>query len=175
MYNLSCFRHKGGQFLKAIALPRKYVSEVVCLRKPFSFYHYDFRYQRWWASSSFERLFLYTRMANILLNVNNRIYKQNTRTHTKWSWKLSISVLTDYYKTVLILTLPFRRGIKIGFQRLRVFVRNCFTIVTQRKTLFDVISLLGDMVIAYRTNFVVILCQEHLGHFMINVPHTLEF
>ena len=33
----------------------------------------------------------------------------------------------------------------------------CSTIVTPKKALFDVISLLGDLVIAYRTNFVVIV------------------
>ena len=34
---------------------------------------------------------------------------------------------------------------------------NCSTIVTPKKALFDVISLLGDLVIAYRTNLVVIV------------------
>ena len=48
-------------------------------------------------------------------------------------------------------------GIKIGFQRLRFFVCNCSTIVTPKKALFDVNSLLGDLVIAYRTNLVVIV------------------
>ena len=35
-----------------------------------------------------------------ILVTNDRIYKQNTYTYTKWSWKLSISILTDCYKTV---------------------------------------------------------------------------
>ena len=34
-----------------------------------------------------------------ILVTNDRIYKQNTYTYTKWSWKLSISILTDRYKT----------------------------------------------------------------------------
>ena len=34
---------------------------------------------------------------------------------------------------------------------------NCSTIVTPKKALFDLISLLGDLVIAYRTNLVVIV------------------
>ena len=34
---------------------------------------------------------------------------------------------------------------------------NCSTVVTPKKALFDVISLLGDLVIAYRTNRVVIM------------------
>ena len=68
----------------------------------------------------------------------------------------------------------FRRGLKIGFQRLGVFVCNCSTIVTPKKALFDVISLLGDVVIAYRTNLVVIvpkgfrtLHDQCLVHFSI--------
>ena len=58
---------------------------------------------------------------------------------------------------ILFFLLLFRRGIEIGFQRLRVFVRNCATIVTLKKALFHVIPLLGDLVIAYRTNLVVIM------------------
>ena len=50
-----------------------------------------------------------------------------------------------------------RRGIEIGFQRLRVFVYNCFAIVTPQKAFFHVISPLGNLVIAYRTNLVVIV------------------
>ena len=49
-----------------------------------------------------------------------------------------------------------RRGIEIGFQRLRVFVCNCSAIVTPQKALFYVISPLGNLVIAYRTNLLVI-------------------
>ena len=45
----------------------------------------------------------------------------------------------------------------IGFHLLRVFVCNRSTIVTPKKALFDVISLLGDLVIAYWTTFVVIV------------------
>ena len=60
-------------------------------------------------------------------------------------------------KLILFFVLLFRGGIKIGFQRLRFFVCNCSTIVTPKKALFDVISLLGDLVIAYRTNLVVIV------------------
>ena len=48
-------------------------------------------------------------------------------------------------------------GIEIGFQRLCVFVCNCFAIVTPKKALFGVISLLEDLVIAYGTNLVVIV------------------
>ena len=36
-------------------------------------------------------------------------------------------------------------------------VCNCSTIVTPKKALFDVISLLGDLVIAYLTDLVVIV------------------
>ena len=60
-------------------------------------------------------------------------------------------------KLILFFVLLFREGIKIGFQRLRFFVCNCSTIMTPKKALFDVISLLGDLVIAYRTNLVVIV------------------
>ena len=52
-----------------------------------------------------------------------------------------------------------RRGIEIGFQRLRVFVCNCSAIVTPKKALFHVISPLGNLVIAYRTNLVVIVSK----------------
>ena len=38
-----------------------------------------------------------------------------------------------------------------------IFVCNCSTIVTPKKALFGVIPLLGDLVIAYRTNLVVIV------------------
>ena len=58
---------------------------------------------------------------------------------------------------ILFFLLLFRRGIEIAFQRLRVFVHNCSTIVTVKKALFHVISLLGNLVIAYRTNLVVIM------------------
>ena len=58
-------------------------------------------------------------------------------------------------KLILFFVLLFRGG--IGFQRLRFFVCNCSTIVTPKKALFDVISLLGDLVIAYRSNLVVIM------------------
>ena len=51
------------------------------------------------------------------------------------------------------------RGIEIGFQRLHVFVCNCSAIVTPKKALFDVISLLGNQVISYRTNLVVIVLK----------------
>ena len=64
--------------------------------------------------------------------------------------------------------------IEIGFQRLRVFVCNCSTIVTPTKALFHVISPLGNLVIAYRTNLVVIV-QKPLEHFMINIQYTLKF
>ena len=46
---------------------------------------------------------------------------------------------------------------EIGFQRLCVFVCNCSAIVTPKKALFGVISLLEDLVIAYGTNLVVIV------------------
>ena len=62
-------------------------------------------------------------------------------------WRLII------FRFILLL----RRGIKIGSQRLGVFVCNYSTIVTPKKALFDVISLFGDLLIAYRTNFVVIV------------------
>ena len=58
---------------------------------------------------------------------------------------------------MLFFVLLFRRGRDIGFQRLRVFVCNCSTILTPKKALFGVISLLGDLVIAYRKNLVVIV------------------
>ena len=48
-------------------------------------------------------------------------------------------------------------GIEIGFQRLCVFVCNCSAIVTSKKALFHVMSPLGNLVIAYRTNLVVIV------------------
>ena len=54
---------------------------------------------------------------------------------------------------ILFFVLLFGRKIKIGFQRLRFFVCNCSTIV--KALFFDVISLLGDLVIKYRTNLVV--------------------
>ena len=44
---------------------------------------------------------------------------------------------------------------------------NCATIVTPKKALFDVISLFEDLVIAYKTNIVVIvprafrICHDH--------------
>ena len=60
-------------------------------------------------------------------------------------------------KLILFFVLLFRRRIKIVFQRLGVFVCNCSTIVTPKKAIFDVISLLGDLMIAYRTNLVVIV------------------
>ena len=169
MNNLLCFRHKGGQFLKALSFLQSLCQGNICLR-----------------SFVWENLFPSTTMAFVtnadelhdeaLLKAcsSTREWEifyfialiigyinKHTHTYTQWNWKLSTSVLTDYYKTVLIFALPFRRGINIRFQRLRVFVSHFFTIVTQRKTLFDVISLLGDLVIAYRTNFVVISCQEH--------------
>ena len=80
-------------------------------------------------------------------------------------------------KLILFFVLLFRGGIKIGFQRLRFFVCNCSTIVTPKKALFDVISLLGNLVIAYRTNLVVNnrAKSSYIGHFMINVPYTLVF
>ena len=43
---------------------------------------------------------------------------------------------------------------KRGFQRLRVFVCCCSTIVAPKKALSRVISLLGDLVITYKTNIV---------------------
>ena len=64
--------------------------------------------------------------------------------------------------------------IEIGFQRLRVFVCNCSTIVTPTKALFHVISPLGNLAIAYRTNLVVIV-QKPFGHFMINNQYKLKF
>ena len=64
------------------------------------------------------------------------------------------SDLKGMKKSVICFVLLFRRGIKISFQRLGVFVCNCSIIVTPKKALFDVISLLGDLVIAYRTKFV---------------------
>ena len=48
---------------------------------------------------------------------------------------------------LLFFVLLFRSGIEIGFQRLRVFVCNCSTIVTPTKTLFHVISPLGNVVV----------------------------
>ena len=47
---------------------------------------------------------------------------------------------------------------------------NCSTIVTPKKALFDVISLLGDLVIAYRTNRVVIMPENESS----NPPLTLN-
>ena len=47
-------------------------------------------------------------------------------------------------KSVISFVLLCRRRVKIGFQRLRVFVFNCSTFVTPKKDVFDVISLLGD-------------------------------
>ena len=67
------------------------------------------------------------------------------------------SAIWKGWKLVLLFVLLFRRWIKIGSQRIGVFVCNCSTIVTPKKALFDVISLLGDLVIAYRTNLVVIV------------------
>ena len=60
-------------------------------------------------------------------------------------------------KLIFSFVLLFRRGIKFGFQRLRVFVSNCSTIVKPKKALFNVISLLGDLVIARKANLVVIV------------------
>ena len=71
---------------------------LACLKKRlFTFYHHGFRYGCLRISSSFGRLFLDPRMGNILFSAK---YKQNTHTYTKWSRKLSISVFSDYYKTV---------------------------------------------------------------------------
>ena len=64
-------------------------------------------------------------------------------------WKLII--------IIFIFVLLFRRGIEIRFQRFHVFVCNCSTIVKPAKALFHVISPLGNLVIAYRTNLVVIV------------------
>ena len=64
-------------------------------------------------------------------------------------WKLII--------IIFIFVLLFRRGIEIRFQRFHVFVCNCSTIVKPTKALFHVISPLGNLVIAYRTNLVVIM------------------
>ena len=64
-------------------------------------------------------------------------------------WKLII--------IIFIFVLLFRRGIEIRFQRFHVFVCNCSTIVKPTKALFNVISPLGNLVIAYRTNLVVIV------------------
>ena len=68
------------------------------------------------------------------------------------------TAISKGWKLIIFFVLLFRRGIKIGFQRLGVFVCNCSTIVTPKKALFDMISLLGDLVIAYWTNFVEIPC-----------------
>ena len=64
-------------------------------------------------------------------------------------WKLII--------IIFIFVLLFRRGIEIRFQRFHVFVCNCSTIVKPTKALFHVISPLGNLVIAYKTNLVVIV------------------
>ena len=45
-------------------------------------------------------LFVDPRMGNVLFNAKHRMSKQNTHTFTQWSRKLSISNLSDYYKTV---------------------------------------------------------------------------
>ena len=71
--------------------------------------------------------------------------------------RVKYTAISRNEKLIIIFALLFRRGIEIGFQRLRVLVCNCSTIMTPKKALFDVISLLGDLVIAYRTNFVMIV------------------
>ena len=76
-------------------------------------------------------------------------------------------------KLILIFVLLVRRGIKIGSQRLRIFVCNCSTIVTPKKALFDVTSLFGDLVIAHRTNFVVIV-PKAFGTFHDQCPRSTE-
>ena len=78
------------------------------------------------------------------------------------------------WELILFFVALFRRGIKIGFQRLRNFVCNCSTIVTPKKALFDVISLLLDLVITY-SQILLESCKKHLGHFMMYIPYTLGF
>ena len=63
--------------------------------------------------------------------------------------------ITTIKKTSIVLfVLLGRRGIKSAYQRLRLFVCYCSTIVAPKKALFHVISLLKDLVITYRTNLV---------------------
>ena len=44
-----------------------------------------------------------------LFSAKNRIYKQNTYTYTKWSWKLSISILTHRYKKRFLRSISRKR------------------------------------------------------------------
>ena len=171
MNNLLCFRHKGGQFLKALSFlqslcqgnicPRSFVWENLFPSTTMVFVtnadelHDQALLKACSSTREWEIFYFIALIIGYINKTHTHIHIVELKTlYFSFDWLL-------YYKTVLIFALPFRRGIKIGFQRLRVFVSHCFTIVTQRKTLFDVISLLGDLVIAYRTNFVVISCQEH--------------
>ena len=80
--------------------------------------------------------------------VKNRIYQQNhTRDTVLKAIKNQLQKESNTQRfernenqLILFFVLLFRRGIEIGFQRLRVFVRNCSTTVTPKKALFDVIS-----------------------------------
>ena len=91
--------------------------------------------------------------------LKNRIYQQNhtrdavLKTLLKKQWQKESNrqrFERNENHLILFFVLLFRRGIEIDFQRLRIFA-------TPKKVLFDVISLLGDLVIAYRINLVVIM------------------
>ena len=70
----------------------------------------------------------------------------------------NLQYITTIEKSINSFVLLLGRGIKSGFQRLCVFVCYCSTIVTPKKAPFDVISVLGVLVITYRAHLVVISC-----------------
>ena len=110
-----------------------------------------------------------------LINASKKTDARSSFNEHQWQKETKTPRFERNEKLILIFVLLFRRGIKISSQRLRIFVCNCSTIVTPKKALCDVTSLLGDLVIAHRTNFVVIESfQKHLEHFMINVLELLK-
>ena len=107
---------KALSFLQSLA--RKQFVWVGLFEKTFIhfFYLHGFRYGCSRISSSFGRLFLDPRMGNILFNAKHRMSKQNTHTYTKGSRKLSISIFSDYYKTVA----SYLSGGNEGYSYMRV-------------------------------------------------------